>query len=341
MVNRDDLRLMTKVAKLYYLEGLNQEEIASRCRTSRSTISRLLKQARDAGVVTINVHETSGDFSDLERALERMFGLHEAVVVAHDEAEGDLQASLGRAAARYIERVVKPGDVLGISWGRTLRATVNYVSGAALGPVTVVPLVGGVGQTDPEIHSNQLAIDLARALGGNWHLLHAPAIVSSPALREAMLGDPKLSEVLEIARSASVALVGIGAPIESSTMIHTGYFGAEEIQELKAHRAVGDVCSQFYDVEGRPCDLQLNGRTIGITLEDLQRISLVVAVAGGPSKVGSVLGALRGGFLNVLITDQRTAESVIDLGGGGGVEERDTASGPDLGAPGILEHSAD
>lgn len=340
-MNTQDLRLVTKVARLYYMEGLNQEEIARRCRTSRSTISRLLRQAREAGLVTITINEPPGNFSDLERALEREFGLQEAVVVSQDESDGDLQASLGRSAARYIERVVRPGDVLGVSWGTSLRATINSVSGASLGPVTVVPLVGGVGQTDPEIHSNQLAIDLARALGGNWHLLHAPAIVSSSALREAILADPKLGEVLEVARSANMALVGIGAPIESSTMIHTGYFGAGEIEELKAHRAVGDVCSQFYDLEGRRCDLQLNDRIIGITLEDLKRIPLVVAVAGGASKVGSVLGALRGGFLDVLITDHGTAQSVIELGGGAGVEERDTASGPGLGASGVFKHSAD
>lgn len=312
MAKSDDLRLMVKTAKLYYLEGLNQEAIAIRFRTSRPTVSRLLAQARESGLVSITIHEPQGQYPDLEGRLEKRFNLTEAIVVESGESEAETLKDIGRGAADFLGRTVRSGDRIGVSWGRTIREVVNALQGTRPVQVTVFPLVGGVGQIDPEIHSNQLAIDLAKAFGGGFHLFHAPAVVGSRQLKEAIVSDPNTGEILKRARSVNLAIVGIGAPIQSSTIVQTGYFRIEEVSAIKACRAVGDICSQFYDPDGRKCDLEINERTIGIDLNELRDLGTVVGVAGGLDKVSSILGALRGGYVDVLVTDKRTAEQVLE-----------------------------
>jgi DNA-binding transcriptional regulator LsrR (DeoR family) len=208
-------------------------------------------------------------------------------------------------------RIVRQGDVVAVSWGRTLRAVVDAVRPVRIKRVTTVPLIGGAGNTRMELHSNSIAVDLAHKLGGSWKALHAPALVGSPELRDAIVSDPNIREVLDTARSADIAIVGVGAPVETSTMVKTGYLKPEEIQELKDRGAVGDI-SWFYDADGNICDAEVNRRIVGLPLSDLKGIKRVIAVAGGLDRVEPILGAIRGRFCDTLVTDDRTAESLLE-----------------------------
>ncbi len=302
--------LMAKVADLYYLRDLTQQEIADRLGVSRPTVSRLLHRSRAEGIVRIEVIPPDGAHHALERTLEERFGLREAIVIAgHGDAPA-MQSALGRAAARFFERNVKRGALIGVSWGTTLRAVVDHLRRKPLRP-TVVPLVGGVGQISPGIHANDLAHAIAEAFDGGVHLLHAPAVVGGRAVKQALLRDSAIARVLAQARGAEVALVGIGALIPSSTLVQSGYFSARDISALRRRGAVGDICTRPFSRDGIPVDGNLDRRILAIELRDLRRIPTVIAVAGGTAKADAIRGALAGRLVDVLVTDHLAAREIL------------------------------
>lgn len=302
--------LMAKVADLYYLRDLTQQEIADRLGLSRPTVSRLLRRSRAAGIVRIEVVPPDAMHHALERELEERFGLREAIVVS---GQGDAQATqgaLGRAAARFLERNVKRGSPVGISWGTTLRAVVDHLRRRPLRP-TVVPLVGGVGQISPGIHANDLAHAIADIFEGRVHLLHAPAIVASRGVRQALLRDSGIAKVLALARQVEVALVGIGGLVPSSTLVQSGYFSASDLAALRRRGAVGDICTRPFALDGSSVDGDLDHRILAIELRHLRRIPTVIAVAGGAVKAEAISGALAGRLVDVLVTDHLAAREIL------------------------------
>ncbi len=305
--------LMAKVADLYYLRDMTQQEIAERLGISRPTVSRLLQRSRAEGVVRIEVIPPDGVHHDLERELEQRFSLREAVVVTGQQ-EAATQQALGRAAADYLDRLLKGGERIGVSWGTTLRAVADSLHRRPVRP-TVVPLVGGVGQISAGIHANDLAHSIAEALDGTVHLLHAPAVVDNARVRRALLSESGIARALTLARQVDVALVGIGALVSSSTLVRSGYFSPEHLAALRRLGAVGDVCTRAFTIDGEPVDDALERRILAVELSDLRRMATVVAVAGGAAKADAIHGALRGGLVGVLVTDHQAARSVLRAAG--------------------------
>jgi DNA-binding transcriptional regulator LsrR (DeoR family) len=304
---------MAKVADLYYLRDLPQRTIAERLGLSRPAVSRLLTRSRAAGVVRIEVIPPEGTHHTLEHALEATFGLREAVVVGgRSESPVATRRALGRAGAAYLDRLLRGGERIGISWGGTLGAVIDHVRPRAL-KTTIIPLVGGLGQAAPGIHANDLARRLGEAHRGRVHLLHAPAVVATPGVRDALLSDPRIHDVLDLARGVSVALVGIGALGPSSTLIESGCVSAAEIRSLRRRGAVGDVCTRPFGPDGSPSTEALDARILALTLNDLRRIPTVIGIAGGIEKAEAILGVLRGGLVDVLVTDQGAARAVLRL----------------------------
>jgi DNA-binding transcriptional regulator LsrR (DeoR family) len=307
----DDHVLMAKVADLYHLRGLTQQEIADRLGLSRPAVSRLLARARAEGIVKVEIAFPEAGHRALERELEEQFGLREAIVVAgRSESPAATRRVVGQAAARYLGRRLHGGERIGISWGTTVQAAVEHMSRRAL-RVTVVPLVGGVGQVTPGIHANELASRLADRLDGRVHLLHAPAVVAQRDVRDALLSDPEIRKALDLARRSDVALVGLGALIASSTLVRTGYFTADDLKTLRRKGGVGDVCTRSFTRDGQPADGALDRRILAVELEDLRRIPTVIAAAGGMEKAEAIAGALRGRLASVLVTDHLAARAVL------------------------------
>jgi DNA-binding transcriptional regulator LsrR (DeoR family) len=149
---------------------------------------------------------------------------------------------------------------------------------------------------------------------GEYRYLHAPLVVENGQVREGLLQEPRIQETLGLARKVDIALVGIGSLVpEVSSLLRAGYLDQEALTELRAHGAVGDICGRHYDVHGRVMDIELNRRMVGIELKDLQGIEQVIGVAGGEAKAEAILGALRGGHINVLVTDDGAAGKVLTL----------------------------
>ena len=318
MAHLDELRLMAKVARMYYLQDLNQKDITEKLQLHQSTISRMLKRARSMNLVRFSIATPPGTFAHLEDELTSRFDLRDAVVV-DCPAEGEAMVrDLGIALAYFLETTLKPGKIVGISsWSRSLFAMVD-----ALHPGTyceggkVVQILGGVGTVGAEFQAIHIAQRLAGSIAARPVLLQSPAVVRTPEAQRVLSRDPAVQEAAALFDKLDLALVGIGSMEPSRMLAVSGnVFSREERAELQKLGAVGDICFRFFNADGEPIKSTLMKRVIGIDLAKLRACKRVVGVAGGGVKVQAILGALRGGLIDVLITDQRTAEALATAQG--------------------------
>ena len=306
---------LAKVGAMYYLQGKTQQQIADRIGVSRPTVSRMIKEARDRGIVQITVAHVDGLAADLESGLEARFGLREAVVVDRD-GDGSLRAALGTAAAGLLGRLVEPGAVVGLTWGTTLREMVKAVVPRRTDGVTVVQTLGGVGPPLAEAHAADLPRRLAAALGADLRLLQAPGVVASAEARDVLAADPQIRAALAALGTMTVAFVGIGG-LATNPVLGDGEL-APEVDlpagfeaDLVRRGAVGDVALRFFDADGAPVETDLDRRLVGVDLDTLRAVERVVGVAGGPEKVDAIRAALRGRIVDVLVTDDATAQALL------------------------------
>lgn len=315
MAQIDELRLMTRVARMYYERDMRQSEIAKQLGLSQATISRLFKRAKEEGIVRISVNVPPGIYSDLEDSLIAAFGLRDAIVVdCMREDEEIIQREIGAAAAYYVESIIKANEVIGLSsWSGTLLALID-----AMHPVPrkdnvqVVQILGGIGNPSAEIHAQRLTSRFAKLVNGSATFLPAPGVVGSEAALQVLREDPYVDEALTLFDQVSLALVGIGAVEPSDLLAKSGNtFSEAELDSLRAEGAVGDILLHFFDVDGQPQNSPLDQRVMSMQLEQIKRVERAVAVAGGRRKHDAILGALRGQWINILITDCFTAERLI------------------------------
>jgi deoxyribonucleoside regulator len=311
----ESIELLAQVASLYYEDNLTQAEIARRINTSRSTVSRLLRKARETGVVEITIHYPCKTVPEIAHDLVGRFHLHYAQVLASQGQPYEVVLrGLGELAARYIESLLVEDSILGISWGTAVYSTIQALRPKQEMPIRVVQMLGAAGTDDPQIDGPDLVRQLSTAFGGEPHYLHAPLIVEEAQLREMLQHEPRIRETLSLAQRADVALVGIGVLVpELSNLLRGGYLTREELDRLQAQGAVGDICARHYDIQGSVLEIELNRRIVGIELEALHNIERVIGVAGGKAKAETILGALRGGHVTVLVTDEAAAREVLRL----------------------------
>lgn len=316
MTALDELRLMTKIARLYYESNLNQMEIAHRLRLSQASVSRLFKRAKEEGIIRISVHVPNGVNANLESALVQKYGLKDAIVIdCNGEDENQIMREIGTAAAYYVETTIKDNEVVGISsWSSSLLALID-----AMHPipnksgVQVVQVLGGVGNPSAEVHATRLTGRFAGLVNGTAIFLPAPGIVGSEAALRVLLEDHYVKEALALFEQVTMALVGIGSLKPSTLLNLSGNVFTETEQEyLQSHGAVGDILLRFFDIEGRLVESSFNNRVISMNLMQLRQVERSIGVAGGKRKYSAILGALRGKWINVLITDRCTAEQLLE-----------------------------
>ncbi|WP_326512795.1 sugar-binding transcriptional regulator [Clostridium intestinale] len=309
-----EANLMIKCCKLYYEENLTQNEIATILGVSRPTISRLLDEGRKSGVVKIEiVNPIENNYGILERNIEKKYSLREVIIVDDDKDDDTQKKNLAKACAEYLKRIVKADDNIGVSMGTTIKNIGKYIEPNSKLNLTLIPLIGGVGQTQIEIHPNHVVMDLARAFRGDFKLLHAPAVVSNGEIRNTFLKEESLENILEMGKKVDIAIVGIGSPItDKSTMMSSGYFDVDDLKVFKKQGAAGDICLQFYDINGQSDEFEFNNRVIGVELDNIKKIPTVIGVAGGEEKIEAIVGALNGKFINVLVTNYSNAKAIYD-----------------------------
>ncbi|NPV87052.1 MAG: sugar-binding transcriptional regulator [Anaerolineae bacterium] len=307
-------RLISRVLHLYYMEERSQAEIARLLGLSTAGVNRLLKAARQQGLVEIKINLPHQHIFDLETRLAQTAGLQRAVVVPHlDGSPQTLLAAVGQAGAALLSEQLRGGDTVCISGGRTVASLVEALAPQPPCPdVHFVPALGGV-QGRHYTDVNNLAAELARKTGGSAYQLHAPAFADTPAERDALCALRQVSEVLERARRARIALVGVGSlqPEDASYFYFTALADDERRQLLQRAQPVAEILARLIDSRGQPCAPELDRRVVGMDLDDLRRIPLVIGIAADAQKVQPILAALRGGYLDALVTDEDTARAVL------------------------------
>jgi len=312
-VESAQLRLIAKVARMYHEGGVRQPQIATELNLSQARVSRLLRQASEIGVVRTVVTLPPGVYTDLEESLQERFGLRDAVVV--DADGGQVIPALGAATAQYLNATLTGGEVLGVSsWSATLLAAARVMPARTSSRLNrVIQLVGGHGDPSVQVQANRLTGDLAAVTGARPVLLPAPGLVSSPALRRALVRDPAIGEVMKSWKELDLALVGIGSLEPSPLLRQSGNALTQDEQEaLRSAGAVGDVCLRFFDADGAALKTSLDQRVVSITATDLMQVPRRVGVAGGSGKYRAIRAALRGGWVNVIVTDLDTARRLAE-----------------------------
>lgn len=309
------VRLMTKVARMYHERGVRQAEIAAALNISQAKVSRILKRAEAAGIVRTTVTVAPGVYADLEEAIEQRFGLAEAVVVDvdPDADEAETIGALGAGAAAYLESTLSGSDRIGVSsWSQTLLAMTEHMRPFTVrGATEVVQLLGGVGSPEVQSHSHRLLGDLARTLGADPVYVQAPGVVARPDIRDSLLQDPSMQEVTQHWRNLTMAVMGIGSIQPSDLLAVSGNaFADADRDQLIADGAVGDICHRIFRADGSPVTGEIDDRIIAIPVDGLRRIPRRIGIAGGERKREAIRGALAGAWVNALVTDLRTAEDL-------------------------------
>jgi len=307
-------RLLHKVARAYYDDGLTQQQIGERFGLSRVKVSRLLRSAREEKIVQITIAPPQSSNAEIEQRLEQRYGLKEALVVTPSSyASETLISELGPVAAACLMRGLQDDEVVAVSWGKAVLSVVDALQPASLPDVRVVQLIGGLGDLEARTHGANLARRLAQTLGAKPRLIHAPGIVKDKAIRDALVLDPQVADTLELAGRANVALVGLGTCEAGSTLLASrDTLTLGEVQELRAFGVVGDIALQFFDHEGRKVTHPIHDRIVGTALETIKSIPRVIGVAAGMEKIAVIRAALCGGLVNVLVTDDQTASLLLD-----------------------------
>ena len=307
--------ILIEVSRLYYEQRLTQTVIGRRYSLSRSTVSRMLQRARELGIVTITVNHEVARNSSMEEALGSAFGLRDVRVLRSGDRSPDaIRIGIGQLAARLLRECMEECSILGVSYGRSIANTVEQVRPIPQGGLTVVPVIGALGSDNPLIEGIDLTRQLATKLGAKYRYLHAPLLVEDSRTRDLFMREPTVNDVLQIAAESNCVLIGIGSlQAESSGIIWTGYINRNERDWLHNIGVVGHMCAQFFDVNGQVLDIGINRRSISIGLDALKKINNVIAVAGTTDKANAILGALNGGYIDSLVTDDRAAQLVLSL----------------------------
>ncbi len=305
-------RLLVKVSRLYFERDMKQQEIANALAISQARVSRLIKEAKERGIVRSVVVVPTGVHSELEDELESRLSLTQAVVVDTDDARSVEQA-LGTATADYLASTLTGDAVIGVStWSGSLISALQSMRPASKHMArSVIQMFGGVGNPDVQFEATRLTSDLARVLGAEPQFVPAPAVVGNESTARALEEDPDVRAVIEQWSQISVSLVGIGALEPSPLLARSGNAVTdEEMHELSSHGAVGDVCLRFFNQSGEPIESSFNRRVIGMSADAIRAVPRRIGVAGGASKVDAIRAAGLGGWISVLITDVDTARAL-------------------------------
>nr|WP_321455967.1 sugar-binding transcriptional regulator [uncultured Cohaesibacter sp.] len=316
MARVNELRLIARVAQMYHVEGRRQADIAKHLRISQATISRLLKKAQEEEIVRTTIVAPSGTFVELETGLRDKYGLAEAIVVeASEDRQSTIMERIGESAAHFLEVSLQQNEVIGVSsWSETILRMVENIHPMRSDRVKyVVQTLGGMGDPTVQTHATQLTSRLARLTGAEARLLTAPGVAQSREARLVLLGDSYIRETMELFDKITLAIVGIGATEPSSMLARSGnIFSPKELAELTEAGAVGDMSLRFFDRDGTIIKTPLDDRVIGMPLDALAKVDRVIALAGGATKTEAIHGALRTGCLDILITDNFTAERLLN-----------------------------
>lgn len=319
-MSENEMLALAEVAELYYLKDFTQERIARKIGTSRSNVSRMIREARLRNLVEIKIHSPLATVGWLQEELKDRLGLEECLVLSTSNGGTRVQefttvaSKVGTLAARFLQEVVTDNSILGVGWSSTVY---NYVASSGYirerRGMTVAQLMGSLDGSIPELNGMHLATRLASALQAKVHYLHAPVLVSNATVRDELLRDRSIRKTLDVAQRADTMLVGIGAIDRNHGQYRTGYLNDDDLEYIRNKEAVGDICGSYFSSEGRLVPLEMSERTIALDFESMKRIPTRIAVSPRVEKALANIGAARSGLVNVLVTDEDAARKMLEI----------------------------
>lgn len=296
--------LIIKTAWYYYIENMTQQKISEKLGISRMKVIKLLEKARQDGVIQFQISQERSRHLKVEQELIRRWNLKDAFVVPSEPGSPTINDTIAKAAAMYISDRITENTYVNIGYGDTLGRVINHLATITEAPLSAVSLTGGVSYYLPNTFSSKFNAKL--------FLYPAPLVVSTKELCSAMQNEPSVQEISRMVNLASMTVVGIGGIREDATIIKNGIFTKNDFLYLSMQGAVGDILSHFIDQDGNPIHTDIEDRLLSTSLSTLRTLPNVIGVAAGDSKVKAIRASLKGGYLNVLITDEQTALNLME-----------------------------
>jgi len=309
-VSQKNDELNVRVAWYYYKSEMTQEEISKRLGINRARVIKILEQCRREGIISFHVKNPEANCLELEKKLTEYWQLRDSFVIPEVDATS-INKNLGAAGAQYIEmNLGKDETLIGFGWGNTVSLALHYLSLMGHKEVTLVTLSGGITaylQNTYRERANPLF-----KFNSRFHIIPSPLLLSSSDTCQAILDEPEVIRIVQMAELANIAVVGIGSMSVDATFTQFGYITPQELEILRKQGGVGDILGQFYDLDGKRIEADFHHRLVAVRIENLERMKHVIGVAGGDHKVDAIKGALRGKYIHSLITDEKTALMLLD-----------------------------
>ena len=297
--------LMAKAAWYYYFENLTQQQISDQIGVTRLRVVRLLEKARETGMIQFSLRRGSEDRLEAEKRLKERYGLEDVFLVPGPADPSRTNANIAKAASMYINERLKENSVINIGYGDTPGRVLNNLATMAESTITCVSLTGGVSYYLPNTLSN--------VFNAKLHLIPAPLLASTSEMAEAMRKEESVQQISRMISHAELSVVGIGSMDMSATIFHSGILNNNDLLYLSMKGAKGDVLSHFLDSDGNPVSSSIEDRLIATSLDKLRKLHHVIGVAAGRVKAEAIRSALKGHFLDILITDTDTAQAIQEM----------------------------
>lgn len=307
----DERKLLIKVAEMYYNEDKNQAEISRELGIHRTTISKLLKQSREQGYVNILINYEAAGVYSIEKNIEELFNIKKAIIIP--DQSSNMNFGIGKAFASFLNTLIIDDMKIGFSWGSTLSDVTQCLYATQAKGVVCLPLIGGpTGLLQSNYHVNTITYNAATRIGAEALLIDVPAIPNTVELKKALLENDYNKKLISIWDSIDIAVVGIGSWNFRTENTWKDFYSEKILNELDSNCVVGDVISRFYDYKGNHIFNDIDDRIIGMSLEQLLKVKIRIGIAQSLEKVDAIIGALRGHYINVLITNQTTANAILN-----------------------------
>lgn len=300
----NEYNLSAKIAWLYYIENLTQKKIAEKLDISRMKVIRLLDKAKNDNLVQISLRQDNNQRIEKEKRLINIFSLNDVYIVPTNCDVNINTLNIAKAAAMYMCHRLSENHLINIGYGKTVSLLINELASLADFPISMVSLTGGV---------NQFLSNLVGGLNNTkLHLIPAPLIASSPEMAKAFMSEPSVKEIMHMTHLATMTVVGIGGMDDEATIFRSDIISKNEKKMLSLQGATGDILSHFYNREGELVSPQIDDRLVACPLHQLEKLPNVIGIAGGPAKSKAIYAACKNSLLDVLVTDENTADNLIE-----------------------------
>ncbi|MGI6236472.1 MAG: sugar-binding transcriptional regulator [Candidatus Excrementavichristensenella sp.] len=308
---REDL--LVNVAKLYYEFDYNQAMIAEKLHISRPYVSKLIREAKAQGVVTIKVHDPSHVETRTEKIIRQKYKLQRVIVIPNITGENTL-SRVCAASGNFLNNILKSGDVIALGTGQTMHLSARYlIPRNDLDNLTVVSMEGVLSNLLHSSYQQETTKAYANAFGAIPYAMPLPIFFNDLACKKLAMQEPCVRQVKEYQQKANIAIFTTSniSTGKSMSFVRQGYISEAEMKEYIQRGAISNILHHFTDKYGMICDEYLDMRNTSMSLDLLREKEYRICLAEGRAKIESVSAALNGGYINVLIIDENIAEGVL------------------------------